>query len=187
MSIRKTTYILPVQISIKKAIAGSFLIILVQLCVSLNLNIVFYEKKVWYKVSLSLCNTQIMYVFVSIDYFLWPINAIERFILWIQLELFCRVGDRFATDISSWILYAMARKVCKIELENQIYHLFSTCPVNCKYTSGYNAGIFQKFSKMLVTQQSGCASGTNCSRNLNSSMKNQNSEHLICIQIVKYW
>ena len=40
---------------------------------------------------------------------------------------------------------------------------------------------------MLITQQSGCLSGTDCSRNLNLYMKNQNSAHLICIQMVKYW
>ena len=60
-------------------------------------------------------------------------------------------------------------------------------PHNCKYTSGYNSGLFQKYSRMLITQQSGCASGTDCSRNLNLSTKNQNSAHLISIQIVKYW
>ena len=40
---------------------------------------------------------------------------------------------------------------------------------------------------MLITQQSGCASGTDCSRKLNSSMKNKPFDNLTCIQIVKYW
>ena len=40
---------------------------------------------------------------------------------------------------------------------------------------------------MLITQQSGCASGTDCSRKLSSSMKSKPFDHLTFIQIVKYW
>ena len=58
--------------------------------------------------------------------------------------------------------------LCKIELENEICCLFSTCP--------YLWIQFQnipEYSRMLITQQSGCASSTDCSRNLNLSTKNQ--------------
>ena len=40
---------------------------------------------------------------------------------------------------------------------------------------------------MFITQQSGCLSGMDCSRNLNLNMKNQNSAYLICIQIIRNW
>ena len=39
---------------------------------------------------------------------------------------------------------------------------------------GTISGIFQKYSRMLIIQQFGCASGTDCSRNLNLSMESQN-------------
>ena len=69
------------------------------------------------------------------------------------------------------------RKVCKIELENEICHLLSTVNIPL--------GTILEYSRMLITQQSGCLSHMDCSRNLNLSTKN--SAHLICIQIVKYW
>ena len=56
--------------------------------------------------------------------------------------------------------------LCKTKLENGISHLISTLSINCKYTSGYNSRIFQKYSRMLITQQSGCASGMDYFRNL---------------------
>ena len=67
--------------------------------------------------------------------------------------------------------------LCKIELENGISHLISRLCINCKYTFGYNSGIFQKYSRMLITQQSECASGMDYSRNL----KSQKSDHSVCI------
>ena len=77
--------------------------------------------------------------------------------------------------------------LCKIELENEICHLFSTHPVTVNIYLWIQFWNISEYSRMLITQQSGCASGMDCSRNLNLSMKNQNSTHLICIQIVKYW
>ena len=59
--------------------------------------------------------------------------------------------------------------LCKTELENGISCLISALGVNFKYTSGYNSRIFQKYSRMLITQQSGCASGMDCFRNFEKS------------------
>ena len=42
------------------------------------------------------------------------------------------------------------RKVCKIKLENEIYHLFSTRTINCKYTSGDNSRIFQNIDYSTI-------------------------------------
>ena len=67
--------------------------------------------------------------------------------------------------------------LCKMKQESGISHLGSTLSVSCKYTSGYNSGIFQKYSRMLITQQYGCASGMDCFRNL----KNQKSDYSVCI------
>ena len=40
---------------------------------------------------------------------------------------------------------------------------------------------------MLITQESGCASGTDYFRNLNSSLKNNKSELFIWNLMVKCW
>ena len=72
--------------------------------------------------------------------------------------------------------------LCKMKRENGISRLISALGTNCKLTSGYNSGIFMKYSRMLITQQSGCASGTDCFRNL----KNTKSDHSVYISIVKY-
>ena len=47
--------------------------------------------------------------------------------------------------------------------------------------------MFQKYFRMLITQESGCASGTDCFQNLNSSLKNQKPELFIWNLMVKYW
>ena len=66
-------------------------------------------------------------------------------------------------------------------------HLDSEVPLNSKYTSQYNCWMFQKYFRMLITQEPGCASRTDCFRNLNSSLKNQKSELFIWNLMVKYW
>ena len=66
-------------------------------------------------------------------------------------------------------------------------HLNSQVPLNCKDTSQYNCWMFQKYFRMLITQESGCASGMNCSQNLNSSLKNPKPELFIWNLMVKYW
>ena len=48
-------------------------------------------------------------------------------------------------------------------------------------------GTILEYSRMLITRQSGFLSGMDCSINLNLNIKNQNSAHPICIQMVKYW
>ena len=66
-------------------------------------------------------------------------------------------------------------------------HLNSQVPLNCKDTSRYNCWMFQKYFRMLITQESGCASGMNCFRNLNSSLKNWKPKLFIWNLMVKYW
>ena len=47
--------------------------------------------------------------------------------------------------------------------------------------------MFKKYFRMLIIQESGCTSGMDCFRNLNSSLKNQKPELFIWNLMVKYW
>ena len=47
--------------------------------------------------------------------------------------------------------------------------------------------MFQKYFRMLITQESGCASGTECFQNLNVSFKSPKPELFIWNLMVKYW
>ena len=71
--------------------------------------------------------------------------------------------------------------LCKMKRQNRISHLVCALGVNCKYTSGYNSGIFQKYSRNIpeywLLNNLVSASGTDYFRNL----RNQKSHHSVCI------
>ena len=85
------------------------------------------------------------------------------------------------------IWYGLFQKLEKSKIWPFCLHLDSQVPLNCKDTSQYNCWMLQKYFRMLITQESGCASGTDCFWNLNSSLKNQKPFHFIWNLMVKYW
>ena len=85
------------------------------------------------------------------------------------------------------IWYELLQKLEKSKIWPFFLYLNSQVPLNCKYTSLYNSWIFQKYFRMLIIQEYGCASRTDCFQNLNSSLKNQKSELFIWNLMVKYW
>ena len=86
-----------------------------------------------------------------------------------------------------YIWYGLLQKLEKDKIWPFCLHLNSQVPLNCEDTSRCICWMLQKYSRMLITQESGCASGTDCFRNLNSSLKNQKPELFIWNLMVKYW
>ena len=84
------------------------------------------------------------------------------------------------------IWYGLLQKLKKSKIWPFCLHLNSHISLNCKDTSRYNSWTFQKYFRILITQESGYASGTDCFQNLNSSLKNQKSELFIWNLMVKY-
>ena len=58
------------------------------------------------------------------------------------------------------IWYRLLQKLEKSKIWPFCLHLNSQVPLNCKDTSQYNCWMLQKYFRMLNTQESGCASGT---------------------------
>ena len=85
------------------------------------------------------------------------------------------------------IWYGLLQKLEKDKIWPFCLHLNSQVPLNCEDTSRYICWMLQKYFRMLITQESGCASETDCFRNLNSSLKIQKPELFIWNLMVKYW
>ena len=85
------------------------------------------------------------------------------------------------------IWYRLLQELEKSKIWPFCLHLNSQVPLNYKDSSQYNCWMLQKYFKMLITQESGCASGTDCFWNFNSSLKNQKPELFIWNLMVKYW